>query len=1012
MILALSTFGANEKRKDTNQFTSSTTETCSTSYKENGGGFSTRINSVTYNENETYTIEIEVSHDGCSGKDCKELSHFSIEVDETNKFTNVSWNSVTGTTTGNIELSLGNNDPFDGFKLDNVSGIGDGKAGSFTITYTIENLQNQQFLAKAGNDYTQIASFTVAEFNTVRSCFSEGTITNEPFNCVYSAYLFQHGDIYAVNLASGSSILVKENIVDTKINAAAYNSADGYLWGYVKDKPKTLIRIGKDFETEEYTIPSIPDAGQWSFVGDINLEGMYYYKMGSSVFKVDLNPESENYLTFIETFDLPKNINNHDWAFNAADNMLYTVERGSNHLYKIDVSTNTTIDLGEIPILAGNNYTYGAVYFDVDGNFYISANQTGTIYRVKAVHTINAGGSMDSNLFAFGPASGSNDGARCPTAPVPDEDCSNGLDDDGDGLVDCDDPACSGVAACPVITPVTPGNDGGLESNNRLSEKINTRNYFRKRRNYSFNVSKAPTFKPVVDAIGSGIESIEDFIPTKVLENTVVKESTPLDLLNLTNAINILSVDYVNNEQETVASILALETHNAVYEHTKYICDRLLGGQILGINTFMINEETFIKTTIKNPGGEVEHVLSFSVQDKGDSFGIESHWNLDKYSNVDFFNYQIWSNSVDDLYKLAAGIIENFKTVKPISSYNNSTPPSTYVRSGYYKNGKLYLNITNTNNSTNLHIKGGIRETETSDTEAIDTNVSIDGYSSVLEFNSGSLFDFGFRIESNKGGTPDDIFIADGAWGVDDSSYNTSVVSYEITPNTEEADENTFLVERNIKISAKTEHYISVYKAFTPRFRAIDLSEYNTLKLSAEGTGEMTIIIMRDDVSNWEEQHKYTFSLNNELTTREISLKDFKNNKNESIDVSKVTSIVFQQEVAKIGVEETKEMHIENIQFNYSENQIINETSANETVFTQTIIQDGSTIEINSLKDSTYKLTVMGVNGKTVQSLEGNIYKGANSIPYTKPTNTTGIYFYEVEITNGKTYTGKLIFAN
>ena len=135
------------------------------------GGFSTKINTVTLNSNGTYTIEAIVLHDGCSGKDCKELSHFSIKATP-GTYTNVSWSQISGSSNinGNIELSLGNNDPFDGFKLDNVSGIGDGKSGSFKITYTLTSLQDQQFLAKAGNNYTQLAHFSVAEFQSVLDC--------------------------------------------------------------------------------------------------------------------------------------------------------------------------------------------------------------------------------------------------------------------------------------------------------------------------------------------------------------------------------------------------------------------------------------------------------------------------------------------------------------------------------------------------------------------------------------------------------------------------------------------------------------------------------------------------------------------------------------------------------------------------------------------------------------------------------------------------------------------------
>ncbi|PIX11183.1 MAG: hypothetical protein COZ74_14755, partial [Flavobacteriaceae bacterium CG_4_8_14_3_um_filter_31_8] len=83
--------------------------------KANGGGFSTKVTSV-INNGGSYTIEILVSHDGCGGPSCKELSHFSIKANP-GSYSNVSWEKVSGgNINGNIEISLGNNDPFDGFK--------------------------------------------------------------------------------------------------------------------------------------------------------------------------------------------------------------------------------------------------------------------------------------------------------------------------------------------------------------------------------------------------------------------------------------------------------------------------------------------------------------------------------------------------------------------------------------------------------------------------------------------------------------------------------------------------------------------------------------------------------------------------------------------------------------------------------------------------------------------------------------------------------------------------------
>ena len=257
-----------------------------------------------------------------------------------------------------------------------------------------------------------------------------------------------------------------------------------------------------------------------------------------------------------------------------------------------------------MPILSGLNYTYGAVYFDASGRFYVSANQTGTIYIIQNVQDLNANSTMDSNLFAFGPSSSSNDGARCPTAPVPQEDCINGIDDDGDGLIDCDDPSCSGVASCPVIEdPTTGGNSGGLESNNRLSQQISKRNFNRAKTSYRFDKATAKQFVKSIsyarNAANNGNQfELSDFIPLEVVNEDLVIESSPRDLIGITNASDVYSVDYLR-AGENVSSILVLKTEDGVYEHTKYICDRLLGAQLISVSTLEIQRSTIHKSVDK-----------------------------------------------------------------------------------------------------------------------------------------------------------------------------------------------------------------------------------------------------------------------------------------------------------------------------------------------------------------------------------------------------------------------------
>ncbi len=841
---------------------------------------------------------------------------------------------------------------------------------------------------------------------------------NEPFNCVYNAYLFQYNNIYALNLASGNSILVAENVNSSRINAAAYNSADGFLWGFLQEKPKTLIRIGKDFKSTEYTIPSIPADGTNSYVGDISLTGIYYYLRGSNVYKVDLNPESPSYLSYQGTFTLPQKISVHDWAFNANDNNLYTVEKGSNHLYCINTTNNTMADLGEVPILKGNNYTYGAVYFDVDGNLYVSANQTGTVYIIRSTHTLTAGDAIDSNLFAYGPASASNDGARCPTAPVPSEDCANGVDDDGDGLVDCDDPSCSGVSSCPTITLTTSANDGGLESNNRLSQKITARNYQRSKLNYKFNKAQAPVFRQRQRFINQQKEDIRDFIPFNDLPNTEIIVTSPQDLIDITNADAVFSVDYVNDAKETVASILALKTSNGIYEHTKYICDRLLGGEILSIGTIFIEDTPFIKTVIKSPGGEIEHVVSLAVRESENfTYTVESHWNLDKYTpNQAYFNFQIWSNSIDDLYTLTNSIVQSFKNERTIQEFKNSAPPKTYVRKGSYKNGMLNLNMVNTyNKAITTTLTGGIRETETSTTQQINTSLEVENYSTNIELETGSLFDFGFRIEDNKGGTPDDLFVSDGPWGVDNSGPLTTVLEYNVFPNENIIQNENYPIERNVKLTADTPNYVSVYKAFNPRFNSVNLNHYNTLSLKSKGTGELTVVLMKKSIADWEHQYKYTYTLNDTEEEMSLTINDFKNDENQTpIDTSDITMLVFLMKASDEGTLERKELEIKNIQFTNKEQQTLSNkvitTEDNGIEIYPNPIKTISSITFNSHDNSSYILNIYNTSGTVIETIKGNTTKEENTILFDRKNYPNGIYMYSLQITNGTTHNGKLIF--
>ncbi|MGB1230974.1 MAG: DUF6923 family protein [Winogradskyella sp.] len=824
-----------------------------------------------------------------------------------------------------------------------------------------------------------------------------------PFNCDFNAYLFQRNDVYAIDLASGNSYQVATDITPGNINAAAYNPADGFIWGSLSSPAKTIVRIGKDFSTTSFYIDELPTNNR--YVGDVSAQGVYYLKGGGTTYyKINLNPSSANYTQHQATEVLSQNISIHNWAFNAVDGQLYAVEKNSNILYRINPLNGVVTPLGEVPILAGNNYTYGAVYFDVSGRFYVSANQTGTIYVIQAVQNVNAPSEIESNLFAFGPSSSSNDGARCPTAPVTQEICDNGIDDDGDGLIDCEDPSCSGFGQCDVIEPPTSGgNDGGLESNNRLSEQINKRNFNRAKTGYKFNRNNAPKIlkkSGYAQKSNDGNFTLEDFIPLHTIDETETINSTPLDLIAITNATEVFAVDYMSNDTP-IASILALKTENGVYEHTKYICDRLLGAELISVNTIDINGHSFIKSIIKNVDGTYEFVLSLSAKviNNGDNFSIESHWNLDQYEeNVTFYNFQIWSNTIDNLYLLGEELLSLLDTEKPISEYNNSTPPTVFVRKGKYINGGLDLQIINTNATDNVTLDAGFRTTETNSFENLNSNIDLNGqYITNVTVNTGNLFDIGFRIGDGVT-TPDDLFMSDGSWGIDDSQDGTEISFYDVSENSNSFASGDFPIERNIDLTATTSTYVAAYRSLTPRFKAVDLTSYNSFNLSAKGTGNLEITFVKQSVTNWEEQIKTTIALTeNTLQNFSVNIEDLQNNLGNAPQLNDVVTIVFTM-VSEDGGSTPKTMILNNLRFSQASALSVNEFE-NET---QTLtaspnpMTSQTTLQFMSSYNETVQFVVYDQLGKPVYNTTYNASPGKNSITLNRENLSSGLYFCKI----------------
>jgi hypothetical protein len=709
---------------------------------------------------------------------------------------------------------------------------------------------------------------------------------------------------------------------------------------------------------------------------------------------------------------LAQNISIHDWAFNAVDNKLYTVSKSTISLYRITPDTGDVEELGEVPILSGLSYTYGAVYFDASGNFYVSANQSGAVYIINGVQDLN-GGEINSNIFAYGCASRSNDGARCPTAPVFQEDCSNGVDDDGDGLVDCDDPACSGVKACPVTYISSSANNGGLESNDRLAEQIGKRNYMRAKEGYTFNTATAKRVKKGPSYMKRGVTAksnitLESLAPLGVINESEIVESSATDLLDLTNASDIYSVDYLRDDA-SIAALMVIKTENQVYEHSKFICDRFLGAELLSVSTIQLREQNFIKSIIKQPNGDQEFALTFSARlDSDNQFVIESHWNIDSYpKDALYYNFQIWSSSIDDLLKLGEEVLMLLEVNSPINSYASTAPPPVFVKSASYKNGKVYLNLINNNNSASALLEGGMKRTETSTTEDIQLSTALNGYLETVSINTGNLFDLGFRVSAGLGATPDDLFVADAPWGLDDSADGTLIETYEVLPTDGPYMGDGYPIERNITLKGNTDSYLGVYRAMSPRFSAVDLSEDGNMSFEASGPGILEVKLFKGNGATFSKQ----VELSSESQVYDLSSADFKDADEQRTDFSDIKVLVFNL-VAKNSYAEEKSMRLSNIDFN---NKVVMSRFVNDNI-NKAVINPNPMVNSSQLyyyeeNEGAYTFNLFNLEGKSMsaQYQEGDTFKGQNSITIERKSLPSGIYFYSLKSTTDKTWTGRLV---
>lgn len=391
--------------------------------------------------------------------------------------------------------------------------------------------------------------------------------------------------------------------------------------------------------------------------------------------------------------------------------------------------------------------------------------------------------------------------------------------------------------------------------------------------------------------------SLGDLVPASVINTDAAYITTPTDLVNFTNAVEVLAIDYTKNNK-TKAVVFGTKTLGGIYTHTKPICDRLKGAELLDVATKNIDGYNLVTYKIKQCTGEIEYAVNMSVSTATNrsNVNLQSNWFTNSYINDEkMYNLQLWAVSNEMVNAMTKDVINRLKQNNTIAQISNADLPVAYVTKGSRKTTSVDLTIVNNTNNSNgyFEIKEKTSETAQETTRTIPFTISANATSTiqipVKDNYEGSIYIY----LGNK--LTDLVYLNDGSWNVDYNKNNTSVSKFIVTNDNVANNANEYRLMRNVSLQATTKDYVSIYKTIGDKCNALNLSNYKSLLFNSDinGASNITITLVASDITNWNDQYKYNLVLDGSKDFA-IDLNKFTSSKyNTSVNTKSIKAINF-----------------------------------------------------------------------------------------------------------------------
>ncbi|MGB5419908.1 hypothetical protein [Algibacter sp.] len=343
------------------------------------------------------------------------------------------------------------------------------------------------------------------------------------------------------------------------------------------------------------------------------------------------------------------------------------------------------------------------------------------------------------------------------------------------------------------------------------------------------------------------------------------------------------------------------------------------------------------------------------------------------------------------------------------ASVSNNVP-EVFVRSGFYLNGTVHLEIINKSKAKSVTFEANIMATEVSNRIKMKNTVTLTGnlHETVI-IETGNLFAIELSIPTTQSSQKDSLYFTDGPWGVDYLEDYATIDNLNVENALVEYEDNLYEVERQPSVSGVVKGNVNLFRHLQPRDQTLNVTDFNSIQFKVANNEAIEIILMPENLTDWNNRLRYTIPANESETFYSISFNDFVNVSGITEPITNIKTVVFSV-IGDYAIYKPFSIKINKLAFGTAESLSIEKSpEVNKSLSNfPNPFKSKTTIKLPEITQFV-SIKVIDVMGRTIDNQR--IKSEANGIyaVYHSEKLSTGIYKYILKGDSNKNYLGTFV---